>query len=294
MGLTTGRAGNDILNTIVDAILLNAWDLIVLDSIAVLKRALILDGKTVGDQTRGGEAVLFNDFCSRLEANFNAVESQAGKSIAAARQYECSDCGESFPAKKDHLKCPKTGKKAKLDTIEKVGVPVRTAIIVINQLRDRGLDGYGQSRPDAPGGRGLRHTKGVEIEFEPGMALQVDHEGRSVSYGKRTQITCRKSKVGPPERTGVLELHYEDVAGVCRKGDYSLWVDLFGAEFKGQKAVGLAEVAGLVRQSGAYYYLGDKRFHGQKAFEDFLLNPKNMHIVQAMRAQLAQWIRKGY
>ena len=288
--LLVGRNGNELLQTIVEAVEHNVFDLIVLDSIAVLRRALVLDKKSVGDETMGGEAKLFNDFCTRLESAFNFVESQHGKVVGTA--YVCKDCDAVYAKKTDSKACPnKTKGKCSLTQENDYGEALRSALLVLNQIRDRGIGSYIPQRPDAPGGRGLRHAKGVEIEFQSGEALSTEYQGRAVSYGKRSIFTCTKSKVGAPDRTAAVEIHYQTIPGVSNAGEYNLWVDLFGCKFRGdRKIVGLAEMAGIMLQKGAHIYIGEDRFHGQNALLTYLRNPKNSHVVQAMRVTISKWI----
>lgn len=291
--LLVGRNGNELLQTIVEAVEHNVFDLIVLDSIAVLRRALVLDKKSVGDETMGGEAKLFNDFCTRLESAFNFVESRHGKVIGTV--YTCKNCGESYDKKTPLPKCSAKAKgKCSLSAEHDYGEALRSALLVLNQIRDRGIGSYIPQRPDAPGGRGLRHAKGVEIEFQSGEALSTEYQGRSVSYGKRSIFTCTKSKVGAPNRTAAVEIHYQTIPGLATAGDYNLWVDLFGCKFRGdRKIVGLAEMAGIMVQKGAHIYVGDERFHGQNALFKYLSDPKNTHVVQALRVTISKWILDG-
>ncbi len=291
--LLVGRNGNEVLQSIVEAVEHNVFDLIVLDSIAVLRRSLVLDKKNVGDETMGGEAKLFNDFCTRLESAFNYVESNTGKVLGTV--YSCKSCGSVYDRKSDISSCVAKKKgKCTVEVTEDLGDPLRTAVLVINQIRDRGIGSYIPQRPDAPGGRGLRHAKGVEIEFNSGEGLAIEHNGRLVSYGKRSLFTCTKSKVGAPDRKGVVEIHFESVPNVSLAGTYNSWVDLFGCKFKGDKKVsGLAELAGVMSQRGSHIYIGEQRFHGQAALKDYLTLPENQHVVQAIKATVLNWIQQG-
>ncbi len=291
--LLVGRNGNEVLQSIVEAVEHNVFDLVVLDSIAVLRRSLVLDKKNVGDETMGGEAKLFNDFCTRLESAFNFVESNVGKVLGTV--YSCPDCGRVYDKKSDVSACAAKKKgKCKVEVTEDLGDPLRSAVLVINQIRDRGIGSYIPQRPDAPGGRGLRHAKGVEIEFNSGEPLAVEHNKRLISYGKRSLFTCTKSKVGAPDRKGVVELHYESVPNVSLAGTYNSWVDLFGCKFKGDKKVsGLAELAGIMSQRGSHIYIGEQRFHGQAALKEYLSLPENQHVVQAIQATVLKWIQEG-
>jgi len=141
---------------------------------------------------------------------------------------------------------------------------VRTAISVINQMRDQGLDGYGTKKPDAPGGHGLKHAKGLELEVLKWEWLAVADAQRQVTYGKRTLWQVSKSKVGPEMRMGAVEIHVEDVPGVSRAGEFGMWTDMFGCAYGGdQKIAGMAELAGALIQRGAYYDIAGQTFHGR-------------------------------
>lgn len=289
--LSTGRNGNELLQLVADAIELNAWDLIVVDSIAVLRREKVLDDKNVGDETMGGEAKMINDFCARAEASFNAVESKRGRVLGEV--FSCQ-CGARVPAKKDHTHCP-TGVKAKwVSTLQDIGEPVRTAVIVINQIRDKGIGSPFTMKPDAGGGWGLRHGKGYDLEFHASEPLTVAVDGRVVPYGKRVQVETTKSKICPPFRKAVFEMAYATIPGFSEAAQYNPLVDLIGCKWKDDlKLVGLGELCGVVKFESPHYYIGGQRFHGYPKFKEFLENPANAHVVQAARAAIINWIQAG-
>jgi len=285
--MSTGKSGNEILQLIIDSVLMNVYDLIVLDSIAVLRSALHLDKKNVGDETRGGEASLFNDFCSRVQAAFNTVESNNGKVLGT--QWRDMDTGLLYPTQKD---CP--AKKSRMERVDRVGSGVRTAISVINQMRDQGLDGYGTKKPEAPGGHGLKHAKGLELEVLKWEWLAVADAQRQVTYGKRTLWQVSKSKVGPEMRMGAVEIHVEDVPGVSRAGEFGMWTDMFGCAYGGdQKIAGMAELAGALIQRGAYYDIAGQTFHGRDKLDAYLTDPANVDVLNAIRSHVAHWIEHG-
>lgn len=290
--LITGRAGNDVLQTVAEAVALNFADLIVMDSLAVLRRATHLENKQVGYEVRGGEAKLFNDFVTRLESAWNYVESCFGKELEVS--WFCSKCGGTFEKRKDHKKCA-DGQKAKLVKQAVVGAQVRTAVVAINQIRDQGLDTLFFIPPDAPGGRGLRHAKGAELNFLAAEAMVVTHQNRPVSCGKTIQVKCTKSKVGPPERVGAFRIWYETIPGLGEAGSYDLIPELLGCKINtdSNKVVGLAEICGILQQNGAYYTLFGHKFHGLDNLIKFLRSPANAAAVGALRAEVMQWIRKG-
>jgi hypothetical protein len=204
-------------------------------------------------------------------------------------------CGWLGSKKKDHDKCPKFDKKPKFETRQTVGQPPRAAVLVINQLRDRGIGSHFKMAPDAGGGRGLRHAKAYDIDLQAREVLSVRYGGRDIPYGQRVQVEVSKSKIGPPHRRAVLEMHFENVPGIASKGEYNSLVDLVGCKWgtgDGEKRIaGLGEMAGVLKISGAWYYLGDEKFHGLDSLARYLAD--NEAVLRIVQAQVADWIRRG-
>ena len=289
--LATGRNGDELLQLVVDAITLNVYDLIVVDSIAVLRREKILDEKDVGDETMGGEAKMINDFCARAESAFNAVEAQRGMVIS---ELLTCKCGVAVSAKKEHTHCSNGDKAKFVGNQQEIGAPVRSAVIVINQIRDRGIGSPFAQAPDAGGGWGLRHGKGYDLEFQASEPLTTTVGNRVVPYGKRVKVRTTKSKICPPFRDAVFEMYYADIPGFSEAGEFNPLVDLIGCKWKdNEKITGLGELCGVVRFESPHYYIGEQRFHGFPKFKEYLENPLNSHVLQTMRAAIMAWIQGG-
>lgn len=288
--IMVGEKGNELLQAVLDATKQNVYDLIVIDSIAVLQKEARL-AKQVGTESPGGEAKMFNDFCAKSESAFNTVEANYGKVLGTT--YTCR-CGLQVDKKADQHKVCADGQKSDWNKIELIGEALRTGILAINQLRDRGIMSHIQQKPDAGGGRGLRHAKGYDIEFQRAERLSTDYEGRPVVYGQNTIVQVVKSKIGPSDRTCVVQFVTNTIPGVCTAGQYNFLVDLIGVRFKeDEKIMGIGEMAGLIKQSGPYYYVGNERFQGQANLIKYLAAPENEHIRYLLRNAILEWIQRG-
>ena len=288
----TAESGNDLLQSAVDSVALNTYDLIVVDSVAVMMSKRTLTKKQVGDNIMGGESVMIGQFCGRVEAAFNHVETKRGRILAKA--WRCGTCGAVLDVeqKKSHKKCE--GKKPKWEDCFKVGEKIRAAVVVINQMRTQGIGGNHGTWMDTPGGQQLKHTKGLDIFLTRSMDLTTTVSGRSVYYGKRVMVKVSKSKVCPPNREGIVELWVETVPGFSLKGSYSLMTDLVGATFGGgddpSVVSGMGTLSGVLAKSGNWFLIGDKKFNGVKSLTEFLAVPENFAIVQTIKASVQNWI----
>lgn len=325
-----GRTGNEVFQTVVNAIGINAWDLIVIDSVAVAISEWHLEKKEVGDALPGGEAGMVNQLCARAQTEFNGVEAYNGRVIA--KHYVCKTCLQQFGSQKDHTTCEaldqqaheewvaatakaqeqaeKTGKKAKavkppakrkpqFEESVAYGTPPRTALGVVNQLRAQGI-GSNSMQPipdDANGGKGLKHGKKLDLNFFGRVKLQAQTDGFNEVYGSIYQVQATKSQVGIPERTGVVEHWSATVPGISIAGRYNLMTDLVGAKISfgkdNEKTYdGLAIRAGIIKQNGGWYYLGEEKFNGTNALQKYL--SENPHVVHAVNSQLSRWVKDGH
>lgn len=287
--IMVGRYGDDLLQAVCDAVTLNAWDLVVVDSIAVLKSEKNLDEKQIGDVTPGGSAYMINDFCARVEASFNSVEARNGRVLEEV--HTCTTCKNTFTKKSEHKECPDSKVKPKFETQQTIGKPLRVAVVVINQLRDRGIMAPVPQAPGEPGGRGLRHLKGLEIELQSAVPQSTTYNGVARVYGKLVVMRVSKSKVGPPERSCVVELWTDTIPGVSEAGRYNPVVDLMGARFRDEKVPGMAELSGLVVYQQPWYILGEYKAKGLEAFLTYL--GQNPDVMALLRQSVLTWIRQG-
>ena len=289
--IIVGESGNLVLQATVNATALNVFDVVVVDSIAIAISRTHLENKVVGDPSPGGEAGMINQFVGRVQTALNGVESMVGRAVQKA--FVCTTCGESFSTKGAHDKCPKLEKgKPKFEESTEFGEVPRTAVIVVNQLRAKGIGSSMPMAPDASGGFGLMHGVSLDIQFLGATRLQTSD---GMMFGIVSQVVVDKSKVGPPKREGVVEMWVADAPNHSVAGHYNLMTDMVGRtiDFGGGNSktfAGLALKAGLIKQGGAWFYLGDEKFQGQSQLQSFLGD--NPMVVQALRAQLGAWIKE--
>ena len=326
--LIVGRTGNQVLQLVCNAAAINAWDAIIVDSISTAVSRTHLENKVVGDPSPGGEAGMVNQFCARVQTEFNGVESFVGRAIA--KSVVCRSCGQVFGAKGDHDSCeelsrsaelqwktdlaveekkaaeesrkprkmkpPAAGaKKPKFEESVTYGLPPRTTLNVVSQLRAQGIGSSFPMAPDSSGGMGFHHGKSLAIMFSGRVMLKSEIGGYSEVYGSIVQATADKSKVGIPHRTGVVEFWTRTVPGLSIAGSFNLMTDLIGAKltFGDSEKVfeGLAQRAGIVKQSGGWLSIGEAKFNGVNAFQKFLV--ENPMVVRGIEAELSAWIAGG-
>lgn len=292
--MVVGRTGNEVLQTVVDAVALNIFDLVVIDSITPLISANHLERKEVGDSTPGGEAMMVGQFCSFTQTAWNSVEAKAHR--ITSKVYLCQSCNQTFPKKKDHTSCPslQKGSPKFLETGE-VGEPPRTAVLVVSQMRSQGIGASVPIPDDAPSGKGLKHAKSLDLELKGRIRLKANMGSYEEVFGSVVQVVGAKSKVGTADRIAVIEFWTKTMEGYSEAGRYNPMTDLVGTRVtKGKEEVtfeGIAERAGLIRGSGGWYTIGEYRFQGKAALQKYLVENPQVH--QALNEAVFEWIGKG-
>lgn len=284
-----GEQGNHVLQAAVNGVKFNVFDVMIVDSISVAISRTHLENKIVGDPSPGGEAGMINQFVARIQTALNAVEARVG--LALQKTYACKSCGGVFGAIGDHEKCEKLDRgKPKFDEAAEFGEPPRAAVVVVNQLRAAGIGSTMPMAPEAGGGFGLAFGKSLDLNFRAALKLSTTD---GVVYGIVVQVVAEKSKVGPPEREGVIEIWVEDVEGYSVAGQYNMMTDLVGRTVKfsadNEKTFpGLAFELGVIERRGAWYYLGDEKFQGLSDLQQFLAD--NPVVAHELRAELGRRI----
>jgi len=124
----------------------------------------------------------------------------------------------------------------------------RTAVIFINQLREKVGTGFGNPEV-TPGGRALKFYSSVRIDLR---RLEPIKSGGEI-VGNRVRAKVVKNKVAPPFRTAEFDIMFD--RGISREGDV---LDL-GVEL------------GVIKKSGAFYSYGDLRLgQGRENAKEFL------------------------
>jgi len=137
----------------------------------------------------------------------------------------------------------------------------RTAIIFINQLRDKvGQQSFGFARPEqTPGGRALKFYSSVRMEVKRTELIKQKEK----PIAARTRVKIVKSKVSPPFRTAEFEIHFG--------ADHQEPEPIFGIETS--LAVMYAAIdRDVLEQRGSNYYLdgGARLAAGKEKLLEFI------------------------
>ncbi len=135
----------------------------------------------------------------------------------------------------------------------------KTSVIFTNQLRMKIGVMFGNPET-TPGGRALKFYASVRMEVRRIEAIKV---GQDV-VGSKTRIKIVKNKVAPPFKQAEFDIMYNE--GISKSGSIlDTAVDL-----------------GIVRKSGAFFYLDEERLgQGERNAKDFLkVNPDVMADIE--------------
>lgn len=210
------------------------------------------DEKEVGDATRvGGNAKIITHFVNKVRKSFNA----------------------GVPSTKDV-----NGKTIKCTT------PNQTAVIVINQVRDRigAWSPRGTPEPEAGGGYGLKHGKDIDIRFSKGDLLTVSVRGQKIVYGRQVKAKCEKNKTAAPYRQASWYLYFKSYKD---EGIKSGTIDL------ADEVLQYGRYYGLIEQSGHFYNIEGEKLNGAEAAVMFLR--EQPEILTAYRQTILELAGQG-
>jgi len=135
----------------------------------------------------------------------------------------------------------------------------KTSVIFINQLRMKIGIMFGNPETTT-GGNALKFYASVRLDIRRIEAIKQGQD----SIGIRARVKVVKNKVAPPFRQAEFDIMYNE--GISAEGSIlDVGVDL-----------------GVVRKSGAWYYLGDERLgQGRENAKEFLrANPDAMNDIE--------------
>jgi recombination protein RecA len=135
----------------------------------------------------------------------------------------------------------------------------RTAVVFINQLRMKIGVMFGNPETTT-GGNALKFYASVRLDIRRIEAIKQGTD----SIGIRARVKVVKNKVAPPFRQAEFDIMYNE--GISAEGSIlDVGTDL-----------------GVLRKSGAWYYLGDERLgQGRENAKEFLrANPDLMHDIE--------------
>jgi recombination protein RecA len=126
-----------------------------------------------------------------------------------------------------------------------------TAFVVTNQLREQIGAFAPMGTPETtPGGRAMRHYTSIRLQLRPGEWLgKTDNP-----TGRRIKARVRKSKVGPALASAEFDIHYD------------MGIDIVAS------IIEAAVIYDHIKQFGAYYQVGEDKFHGKEALISALRN----------------------
>ncbi len=140
----------------------------------------------------------------------------------------------------------------------------RTSVIFINQLRMKIGVMFGNPETTT-GGQALKFYSSVRMDIR---RIETIKSGTD-SVGSRVRVKVVKNKVAPPFRQAEFDIMYNE--GISKAGS----------------ALDVAVDLGIVRKSGAWFYLGEERLgQGRENAKEFLNNNPDMltDIVTRIRA----------
>ncbi|MDP9374804.1 MAG: recombinase RecA [Chloroflexota bacterium] len=124
----------------------------------------------------------------------------------------------------------------------------KTSVIFTNQLRMKIGVMFGNPETTS-GGRALKFYASVRMEVR---RIESIKSGQDVT-GSRTRVKIVKNKVAPPFKQAEFDIMYNE--GISKSGD----------------VLEVAESLGIVRKSGAFFYLEDERLgQGKENAKEFL------------------------
>ncbi|MCS7050833.1 MAG: recombinase RecA [Thermomicrobium sp.] len=146
----------------------------------------------------------------------------------------------------------------------------KTAVIFINQLRMKIGVMYGNPETTT-GGNALKFYASVRLDIRKVDAIKEGNE----TVGTRVRVKVVKNKVAPPFRQAEFDIMYNE--GISVAGN----------------VLDVATDLGIIRKSGAWYYLGEERLgQGRENAKAFLkANPDVMREIEQRIRQAAPELR---
>ncbi len=146
----------------------------------------------------------------------------------------------------------------------------KTAVIFINQLRMKIGVMYGNPETTT-GGNALKFYASVRLDIRKVDAIKEGNE----TVGTRVRVKVVKNKVAPPFRQAEFDIMYNE--GISVAGNL----------------LDVATDLGIIRKSGAWYYLGEERLgQGRENAKAFLkANPEVMREIEQRIRQAAPELR---
>jgi len=157
-----------------------------------------------------------------------------------------------------------------------------TAVILINQIRAKIGILYGNPLT-SPGGMGIGFAASLRLHLKRGDWLMIGKGAKERAIGQEIKFKVEKSKVSPVNVSSMFKYYIQDVPELgVRAGTVDYVDELFryGVLF------------GLIKQSGGWYVINDKKFHGEEEVYNYL--KKDIKVRKKLKRLLLDVAMKGY
>jgi recombination protein RecA len=151
---------------------------------------------------------------------------------------------------------------------------------MVNQWRERPGISFGDPRI-TPGGRAKNYWYFTRVELKRDEWITEGEKRNQRKVGISIKCVIKKNKGFPPERVAAFDFYFDHNDLHVAPGDYDPVKEL----------IGLALYYDLFRVTGAYYHLGEERWHGRMALEEQLR--QDLTLQETLRDAVLGVVTKG-
>ena len=222
-------------------------------------------------------------FVASREVQVIGIDSITGTVPTHVQGRSAADPTMGVEAKLNNLFCRKVVTAMAPGDLTKVENQPWCAVIYTNQLRDA-IGGF-HSAPTGGGGWGLKFFKSIGVEFRRLNWLGANGEAvvttKAEKWGQTISFVMKKNKTAVPHGVGEIDFYFKDTVTV-KAGEYDLL----------KEAIMTAIKLDVIRQSGAYFYIGENSFQGMDNLVSVLRSDRE--IVSSLRKQFLEQKRFWY
>lgn len=163
---------------------------------------------------------------------------------------------------------------AAINTIDELGERNKTAIVLINQFREKIGIAYGNPEVVC-GGKGIKFASSIILEVRKGAWIEETVNGEEVKRGQEIKFKTSKNKTYAPLRSGLTYFYFDGP----HKGEIR----------RAKEVYAYGRLIGLIKETGkAIFEIEGKKLRGEDNVVEYLeANPKYME-------KLEQEIRDRY
>jgi len=133
------------------------------------------------------------------------------------------------------------------------------SVIFVNQIRAK-IGGYGSlamgPQQTQPGGWALRHNASIRMDMRRIKTIKgVLPSGETGAVGQNVQVAIKKNSLATPFRNAIITLRH-------------------GVGFdRVESLIDAGITIGLIEQAGAWFQIGEEKFHGRTKLYDYVCEP---------------------